>query len=243
MTIDLDSPVPTLPVAEVFGPTWQGEGPSTGQLAAFIRLGGCNLTCRACDTPYTWDGTRYDLRKELAPMTAEAIVDVLPRAPLVVITGGEPTLYRSYLGMARLLDLLAGQRVEVETNGTINPDPIDRWPNVTFNVSPKLDGPMSVDPYEKRIVIPALRRYAHLARLRRAVFKIVVDGVDAVHAAFRLADEVDVPRDRLWIMPEGNTIAGTLSTASTIADTVLAGRANLTLRQHVLVWPTVDRGR
>jgi len=30
-------------VAEVFGPTIQGEGPSCGQQATFIRLWGCNL--------------------------------------------------------------------------------------------------------------------------------------------------------------------------------------------------------
>lgn len=236
------STVPTLPVAEMFR-TFQGEGPSAGRLAAFLRLGGCNLTCARCDTPYTWDASRYNLREELAPMTAEAIAEAVPRAPLVVVTGGEPTLYRAHLAMARLLDLLAPRQVEIETNGTLDPDPIDRWSNVTFNVSPKLDGPMSVDPFEKRIVIPALRRYAVLAKLRRAVFKIVVDGVDAVHQAFRLVDEVDVPRDRVWLMPEGNTVAGTLATASAIADTVLAGGANLTLRQHVLIWPTVERGR
>ena len=33
----------TLVVSEVFGPTFQGEGPSLGQRAAFVRLGRCNL--------------------------------------------------------------------------------------------------------------------------------------------------------------------------------------------------------
>jgi hypothetical protein len=57
----------TLPVSEVFGPTFQGEGALRGAGASFIRLGGCNLTCRDCDTPYTWDAARYDLRAELTP--------------------------------------------------------------------------------------------------------------------------------------------------------------------------------
>ncbi|MDQ3757733.1 MAG: 7-carboxy-7-deazaguanine synthase QueE, partial [Actinomycetota bacterium] len=35
----------TLVVSEVFGPTWQGEGPSVGRTAAFVRLGRCNLAC------------------------------------------------------------------------------------------------------------------------------------------------------------------------------------------------------
>ena len=43
----------TLVVAEVFGPTVQGEGPSAGRRASFIRLGGCNLHCDWCDTKFT----------------------------------------------------------------------------------------------------------------------------------------------------------------------------------------------
>lgn len=39
-------------VSEVFGPTVQGEGKHCGRIAAFVRLGGCNLHCRWCDTPY-----------------------------------------------------------------------------------------------------------------------------------------------------------------------------------------------
>ncbi|WP_220729580.1 hypothetical protein [Streptomyces radicis] len=32
-------------VAETFGPTFQGEGPSAGQQAVFIRLSRCDLSC------------------------------------------------------------------------------------------------------------------------------------------------------------------------------------------------------
>jgi 7-carboxy-7-deazaguanine synthase len=42
-------------VSEISGPTLQGEVPSAWQAAAFVRLGGCNLSCRWCDTAYTWD--------------------------------------------------------------------------------------------------------------------------------------------------------------------------------------------
>ena len=54
-----------LVVSEVFGPTFQGEGPSSGQRAMFVRLGRCNLDCAFCDTAYTWDWTRYDPDAEL----------------------------------------------------------------------------------------------------------------------------------------------------------------------------------
>ena len=40
-------------ISEIFGPTFQGEGPSAGQRAGFVRLGRCNLTCEWCFVPET----------------------------------------------------------------------------------------------------------------------------------------------------------------------------------------------
>ena len=60
-------------ISEIFGPTIQGEGKSIGQTASFIRLGGCNLHCVWCDTPYTWDAARYDLREELTKIDIREI--------------------------------------------------------------------------------------------------------------------------------------------------------------------------
>ena len=42
-----------LVISEVFGPTFQGEGPTLGRRAAFVRLGRCNLDCTWCFAPET----------------------------------------------------------------------------------------------------------------------------------------------------------------------------------------------
>ncbi len=237
--------VETLPVAEVFGPTFQGEGRSLGRLAAFIRLGGCNLTCASCDTPYTWDGRRFDLREELRPMSVAQIVGLLPAAPLVVLTGGEPMLYQVRAVFTDLLHALwrRGVAVEIETNGTLAPGQhvVDQ-PHVSWNVSPKLAGAMSDDAEDRRIVPAVLGAFAGLAAAGRAVFKFVVGQSADLDQVDGLVAEHALDPTTVWIMPEGVTPERILSVSRTVADEVLARGYNMTTRLHVLLWPG-DRGR
>jgi organic radical activating enzyme len=104
---------PFLLVAETFGdknPTFQGEGPSCGTPAVFIRLSRCNLACSWCDTKYTWDWAHYDPRKESARLAVAALAEwaLSMRPGLVVITGGEPLLQQLKLALLvpRLLALV-----------------------------------------------------------------------------------------------------------------------------------------
>ena len=105
-------------LAETFR-SLQGEGPSTGTPAHFLRLQGCDVGCRWCDTRYTWDPA---LGRESTLAEAFAELHALGPAPLLVVTGGEPL---EHAGIRELLAAAAGQwpRVEVETSG-IAPPPI-----------------------------------------------------------------------------------------------------------------------
>ena len=104
-----------LRVAELFGPTFQGEGPTIGQRALFVRLSGCNLDCSWCDTPYTWDWNRFDQAQESRDTPVTEVVDwVLAHdADLVIITGGEPLIQQRRL-LPLAADLTnAGRRIEI----------------------------------------------------------------------------------------------------------------------------------
>ena len=78
----------SLPVMEAFY-TLQGEGFHQGKAAYFIRLAGCDVGCVWCDVKESWDENLYPLQ------SIEEIVTNAKKYParLVVITGGEPTLY------------------------------------------------------------------------------------------------------------------------------------------------------
>ena len=220
----------SLIVSECYGPTWQGEGPSLGQLTAILRLGRCNLACGFCDTQFTWNWDEYDPAQELHELS---VAEVLTRlegigAPMVVVTGGEPLLQQ--VGLAPLLCLLKerGVRVEVETAGTIVPAMadglVDQW-----NVSPKLAN--SGNPLERRYKPDVLRSFEATGR---AIFKFVACEPSDLDEADAIVDECGLTN--VWIMPEGTDAATLERRSSVLADDVVKRGWNLTTRLHILLW-------
>lgn len=241
----VDITAPTLYVAEVFGPTYQGEGPSTGQRAAFVRLGGCNLHCSWCDSAFTWDATRFDLRAEITPRSLPSIVaDVDAMDPdILVITGGEPLLHQDGPGFRTLVGATDAKRIEIETNGTVTPNArLVTDPKVAFNVSPKLAH--AGDPEHTRIVPAAI---AALRDTTRARWKFVIraggpDMLGDLEEVDRFAGDFGIhPRD-VWVMPEGVTVKTVVDGTARLADPALAHGYNLTTRLHVIAWGN-ERGR
>jgi len=100
-----------LRVSEIFA-SIQGETSFVGLPFAFVRLSGCNLRCRFCDTTYAYDdGEEFALGDVVSRVT-------FFRIPRVTVTGGEPLLQEETPSLVSiLLDL--GHTVLVETNGTV----------------------------------------------------------------------------------------------------------------------------
>lgn len=91
----------------------QGESSRAGMVCSFVRLTGCNLSCRYCDTVYARDeGTDRSVESILSEVKAH-------RTTLVEITGGEPLLQPETPALCREF-IEAGYTVLVETNGTID---------------------------------------------------------------------------------------------------------------------------
>ncbi|MGH7727883.1 MAG: 7-carboxy-7-deazaguanine synthase QueE [Vulcanimicrobiaceae bacterium] len=115
-----------LALAEMFASV-QGEGFWTGTAAVFVRLAGCNLGCRFCDTDYAIRDFA-----SIAQVVAR-VRELAPRCPTVILTGGEPLAQSEALGLIEALRA-DGRRVHVESNGTIATDLAE---DVWLTVSPK----------------------------------------------------------------------------------------------------------
>lgn len=103
-----EHPNGTIAVHSMFT-TIQGEGPHYGLPCVFIRLWGCNLKCKFCDTDYT--STLDDLH----PDDILAKVRELRPSGLIVFSGGEPL--RQPIGPLCELLLDNGYDIQIETNG------------------------------------------------------------------------------------------------------------------------------
>lgn len=107
----------------------QGEGGRTGCPTIFVRLSGCNLSCKWCDTDH----------KEGKVMSAESIMREVGKhdCQWVCITGGEP--YCQEHDLTRLIVLLQNSfyNVQIETNGTLISQPKNGDAPDMVTVSPK----------------------------------------------------------------------------------------------------------
>lgn len=125
----------TLLVHEIYA-SIQGESTRAGLACTFVRLTGCPLRCRWCDTPHAFT--------EGAPRTIQEILDEVGKLSprLVELTGGEPLAQPEALRLIReLAD--AGYTVLIETSGSLPIEEVD--PRATLIVDLKCPGSGEVD--------------------------------------------------------------------------------------------------
>lgn len=167
------------PIHERFA-TFQGEGVHMGRSAFFVRTFGCPVQCPWCDSAGTWHPDWVP--PEVEKMTAEAIVEEAldSDASIVVVTGGEPTVYDLAYLTSNLLN--AGLPVHLETSGGF---PI----RGTFNwvtLSPKKWKPplaLNVQTADE--------------------FKVIVESPEDIAFYFKMLRELGYQSNRpIWLHPE-----------------------------------------
>lgn len=147
-----DSPL-AAPVMEVFA-SIQGEGAFVGEPQVFLRMLGCPLRCRWCDTPRSWTiprdarariaavrGTRHESAWATPFQALCWIAETEPGAPRTIsVTGGEPLLWTQFL--LGLKPLCGPRRLHLETGGA-HPARLARvigaFDHISLDLKPELD--------------------------------------------------------------------------------------------------------
>ena len=161
--------------------TWQGEGVHMGSHAFFIRLVGCDQSCHFCDSAQTWHKEYLD-RSVNKAMTASEMADEIEsfQGRIIVITGGEPTLYDLEPLCKELNERFPGKSIHIETAGH---HLIDTWRIDWITLSPK---PFATLP------LPAM-----LARADE--LKIIVEGQESID----YLESLPYPQSSVvWLHPE-----------------------------------------
>ena len=208
-------------IAEVFF-SIQGEGPTAGMPAVFVRLQGCSVGCAWCDTKYSWD-PRAGREVALDEVVEEAAAFPCRRS---VITGGEPLESSLFAPLVEALTT-RGFTLEVETSGTLAPPAVavDQW-----NVSVKLAG--SGVPEAKRINPDAIREFLRLGAWWKFVVVDAADGAEVL----RLAERFAIPRERILLMPEAVRREEILERSPWVWEECKRYGFRFSPRLHILLW-------
>jgi organic radical activating enzyme len=118
-------------LVEIFSSV-QGEGPDVGASTLFVRFGECDLRCRWCDSPHTWQSApecRFELRRGSAefrsvpnPVPVAAALEAaealeVGRHRFVSLTGGEPLLQPAAAAAIAERLRARGPLLHLETHG------------------------------------------------------------------------------------------------------------------------------
>lgn len=210
----------SLLVTEIFR-SIQGESTFAGWPCAFVRLTGCNLRCRWCDTSYAYEGgTEMGADEVLGRIEALG-------GELIEFTGGEPLLQPKAVDLANAL-AASGRTVLVETNGSLDISVLT--PEVVAIVDMK--GPSS--DQAGRMDLKNLERL----RERDEVKFVIAHRGDYAHM-LELLPRIDTKRNVVNASP----LFGELPPAE-LADWILEDGLNvrLNLQQHKHIWPPDLRG-
>ncbi len=212
-----------LPVAELFG-SIQGESSFAGLPCSFVRLAGCDLRCRWCDT--TWAQPASAGR----PMAIAAILDGLDRIglPLVELTGGEPLQHAGAIPLLRSM-LERGCRVLLETSGARDVGPVPEGVHVIMDLKAPGSG------------MTSRMRWDNLDKLSTdAEIKVVLADRDDYEWARATMAEHQLPeRWPVLLSPIQSSLPPRDLAAWMVADRV---RARLQLQLHKHIWHPNQRG-
>ncbi|MHC4535404.1 MAG: 7-carboxy-7-deazaguanine synthase QueE [Planctomycetota bacterium] len=210
----------------------QGEGFLAGVPSVFVRLAGCPLQCRWCDTKYSWD------QRAGEDYTITDIAKTVKQWPckFIVITGGEPMINSDLPKLIRQLKA-AGKHITIETAGiSYIPD----MPCDLMSISPKLsnsvpdDAKASAAHKDSRLDIVVLQE---LIGNYEYQLKFVVDSQDDLPEIRQTIEKIgSVNLEKVILMPQATTRDELLTKSPMVAEMCRQTGYAFSPRLQVLLW-------
>lgn len=206
----------TLRITEIFLSV-QGESSHAGRPCAFVRLTGCPMRCRWCDSEYTFTGGER--------LSFDEIFEKLEDfgCNLVEVTGGEPLAQKNVFPfITGLLD--RGCEVLIETGGYVSTERVDERAKIILDVKCPASGEATRN------------HWANLERLRREKdeVKFVVADMHDWHFAREVIEKYDLQnRVREILISPVFGIENLKEIAEAVAQSRLKVRLNLQLHKYI----------
>jgi 7-carboxy-7-deazaguanine synthase len=204
-----------------------------GVPSVFLRLSGCNLRCKWCDTPYaSWEPEGDDI------MLGGVLADVRSRwSTHVVVTGGEPMIVPMMPLLTRRFKEL-DMHVTIETAGTVyQPVTCD-----LMSISPKLanstphrreGGKWAAQHdrlrYQPEVLKKLMGEYEYQ-------LKFVVTSEDDLKEIETIVEETGAERSRVMLMAEGTSAEAIYERAGWIVEVCKRERFRYSPRLHIDIW-------
>jgi len=216
----------------------QGEGFLAGAPSVFVRLAGCPLRCRWCDTKYAWD------RKAGAHYSIANIVRTVQKWPCrhVVITGGEPMVDSDLPQLVQELKA-ADKHITIETAGIAY---IPDMPCDLMSISPKLsnstpdDAKLAAMHEDSRLDVAVL---GELIENYDYQLKFVVDSVNdlpEIQETLQRIGQVDA--QKVMLMPQAAAREELFAKSPIVAELCKLVGFAFSQRLQVLLWNN-ERGK
>ncbi len=210
----------------------QGEGRLAGIPSVFIRLAGCPLRCKWCDTKYAWDknaGQDYSIPEIIQQLKQY-------HCKFVVITGGEPMINPEIPQLTHTLKA-ENKHITIETAG------IKFVPDLAcdlMSISPKLSNstPTEAKPANlhelTRLNINALHT---LVENYNYQLKFVVNHSSDLKEIQQTISQIqNVDLEKVMLMPQAATKVDYIKKSPTVAQLCKQTNLSFCQRLHILLW-------
>ncbi|MEI6833457.1 MAG: radical SAM protein [bacterium] len=207
-------------ITEIY-PSIQGESSYAGLPCTFIRLTGCPLRCRWCDTTYSFEGGK--------PLTVEDILAQVGQhgIPLVELTGGEPLAQKETIKLAQMLGD-QGYKVLIETGGSEDVSQLDARVHIIMDI--KCPGSGMVDR----------NLWSNIDSLKTSdEIKFVIAHREDYDWALRVINGRKLERFNLLFSPAFGLLQPKQLAEWMVEDKV---KARLNLQQHKYIWHPRAKG-